>query len=134
MLNRSDNMDYMDDIYTDDIYTEEKGVIVRVIDSLEEEKTFAEEYFSNYEPEEKKFAEEIISNDYGPFDNPDDYYKNGHKYVVKFDGRNKDELITWYDPDEEFDVGDRVILSFWENGAEVFSKDYEYDDKATTKH
>ena len=34
-------MDYMDDIYTDDIYTEEKGVIVRVIDSLEEEKTFA---------------------------------------------------------------------------------------------
>ena len=60
------------------------------------------------------------------------YYKVGLK--ENGDLCNKDELITWYDPDEEFDVGDRVILSFWENGAEVFSKDYEYDDKATTKH
>lgn len=98
-------------------YTEEKGVIVKVIDSLDEEMAVTEGY---------------ISYDYEPFDNADDYYENGHKYVVRFDS-GEEEVITWYD-DEEFAVGDRVILRFWENGAEEISKDYEHDDKATIKH
>ena len=124
-----DNMTYFDDVYIDYLeFTINKVVGDKTESIVIELNPDGTIHSSSYTDNVKEVDLTLVPQDLGitEFKTP--------VIIVKVYTKGYPSSDTPCGMDEEFAVGDRVILRFWENGAEEISKDYEHDDKATIKH